>query len=522
MPEGRRVFGELSGDEGFLTTDANPVAPTTLAFHGSTGDLVCRWRPTEAGKPEVEITYAAVVGKGRVVTLDRAGRLVGWQIPQCRAEWTLELPEATRATLSPKGDRLAVASAKGIHIVDAESGNGLGLLAGDPQEGSFSGAIAIRADGMQVVAGRAGGVGNRYRVWNLSGERSAKSFTAPSGGGLIHLGGDLIFNGLQAIDVRRELVVWQCTDFQTGRAASQPSDGRIWHLATQAQGLIYGVQALRFPRVGVEGLLDDMEQSKDQLMRPGDRVRLEVDFPGAPDRYRQAATQAALGRLEARNIIVAEDAPLTLVLRAVVVPTGETVNLSWQDLKKLGQQETLKPYSVRCTAELRPDGRPIVAGPPREVKMDLGRTYQTIVITDDSKTAKEFFERQVWNQVVGWAAFAVPAGPTATTVGGQAVTLPLTGRVKGETLQIDWPFGYTPQAEPAEPIDGAPLPDAAAKRPKWVWIAGGCGTAVVLFAVAAISLLLRRARRKPAVPPTRKRPPILKPSRRPTLDPDDE
>ena len=153
--------------------------------------------------------------------------------------------------------------------------------------------------------------------------------------------------------------------------------------------------------------------------------------------------------------------------------------------------------------------------------MDLGRNYQTIVITDDSNSAKEFFERQVWKQVVGWASFAVP-GPTMITAGGQPISLPLTGRVKGGILETIWPPGYSPPAELTEPSEVAPSPEAAAARPKWVWIAGGCGAAVVLFAVAAIGLFLRRARRKPAVLPTRKRPPVLKPSRRPALDPDDE
>ena len=285
--------------------------------------------------------------------------------------------------------------------------------------------------------------------------------------------------------------------------------------------MVTGAEVLRFPRRGVEGLLVAMDQSNDRVMQPGDRVRLEVDFPDAPERYRRAATQAALDRLKAGGIVVADDAPATLYLRAATVPTGETVDLSWQDLKKLGQHETLKPYSVRCASELRREGRPAVAGPAMEPKMDLGGRYQTITITDDSDSAREFFERQVWKRVVGWAGFAVP-GPTTITAAGQLIALPLNGRVKDGVLETTWPQGYTPPPETPEPSEDAPPPDAAATRTKWVWIAGGCGAVVVLLAVAAVGLFIRRARRKPAAPPNRKRPPVLKPRRRPAPEPDDE
>ena len=524
LPAGRRVVGEMAGAAGFLTSDAKPGSPqATLAFHNAKGQMICRWRPADGGDAPL---FAAVIDATRTVTLDRAGRLVGWKLPQCEAEWTLELPGVWNATLDPRGDRVLIGTPKGLHVVDPRSGDSLGILLADLGGAPFQGALCVRGDGAQVVALRLVGFGQRFVVWDLAGDRTPKSYAPPIGTAdktLIHLGGDLVFNGINTFDVRRGVAVWVGTDFLSNMAATQPSDGRIWHLATSRPGtFFYAAQAVPFPRRGIEGALAESERATERILQPGDRVKLVLDFSGAPERHRLDAQKAVAARLVAGRLTVDDDAPVTLTLRSENVPTGETLRLSWQDDKKLGDQETVKPYSVRCTAELRSGGRVVLPAVPYDIKMDPIRPNSVVTITDDSKTAKEFFERKVWNRVVQWAAGAVP-GPTSVSTGGTPIIFPLRGRLKDETLETDWPKGYSPPAEPTWEMasDEAPRTEdsPAAARSKWIWIAGGCA-GVLVVGIAALGLLVILVRRKPAPEPQR---PVRKAMpRKRRVDPEDE
>lgn len=506
LPPLRRVFGELAADEGFLTTDSPTAIPATLAFHNLVGDMVCRWRLADGAARVSALRYAAVIDRHRVVTLNEKGLLVGWKMPQCEAVWTFELPGAWQATLSPKGDRLVVATSKGLHIVDAQSGDHLGLLKADLGGDSHEGALCVRADGAQIVVGHLVDFGYRGFVWNLAGNRTFKEFGMPmrtSGRSMVHLGGDLVFNGHIAFDVQRKVSVWESTDYNARVATSQPGDGRLWYLAGNRPALgHYKLQAAAFPRAGLEDLLKTMEESKDKILQPGDRVRVELDFLGAPERYRAQALAKIMERLQSSKMIVAEDAPITLQMTVRVIPTGDTLNLSWRDIEKLGRQEVLKPYSLRCTSEVRRGGQSLQTGPGAEIKMQTGFPNQEIVISDDSKTAKEFFERQVWNQAVLWAGLSVP-GTTVIMPTGSPIALPIRGRLNEGVLETDWPKGYSPPAElagipHADAVAQAPqiAPSARASEPAWVWIAG-CGGVGVIAAVIGLMIWLARGQKAP-------------------------
>ena len=516
LPPARRVFGELAADEGFLTADSPAAIPATLAFHNPAGDMVCRWRLADNAARESALRYAAVIDRHRVVTLNEKGLLVGWKMPQCEAVWTLDLPGAWQATLSPKGDRLVVATPKGLHIVDAHFGNHWGLLKADLGGDSREGAICVRADGTQIVVGHLVGFGYRYFVWNLAGNRTFREFDLPlgtSGRSLVHLGGDYVFNGRSALEVQRGVSVWESVDFPADSTASQPGDGRLWHLAGDRPGLARRtVQAIAFPRAGLADLLKTMDESKDKVLQPGDRIRIELDCPGAPDRYRALALAKITERLRSDKMTVADDAPITLRTTVRMIPTGDELNLTWRDIEKLGRQEVLKPYSLRCSTEVLRGGKTVQTGSGAEFKMQTGLPGREIVITDDSKTAKEFFERQVWNQAVLWVGFSVP-GATAITPTGSPITLPLRGRVNKGALETDWPKGYSPPAEPSsgnppadtEAPDPEVAPAAPASTPAWVWIAGCGGVGVLGVLAASVGLLIWLARGKKAKKPAIKR-----------------
>jgi len=80
------------------------------------------------------------------------GLLVGWKLPQCEAEWTLELPGAWTATLDPRGERIVVGTPKGLRVVDAQFGTDMGFLAADMGTGGLDSSICIRGDGTQAAS----------------------------------------------------------------------------------------------------------------------------------------------------------------------------------------------------------------------------------------------------------------------------------------------------------------------------------------------------------------------------------
>ncbi len=534
LPPERRVFGELAEDAGFLTIDAKPTGPTTLAFHNPKGEMLCRWQPVPNAKTDGEIRYAAVIDSRRVVTLDRAGLLVGWKVPECEAEWTLDLSGAALATLSPGGDQLLLATPTGLHVVSAQFGEHRGKIAADLGNAFVSATIAIRGDGNQIALGQLVGFGRKYTVWNLFAQRTTKRFDGPpSSGPLVYLGENLLFDGRSVIDIQRETVVGEVSASLTRFAVSQPADGRIWHLHAEPTGSATRLAAAApYPVRGIGGLLGQADASTNRFLEPGSAAWVELDWPAAPPRISAQALEKVTAHLRTGKVGVVEGSPVTLRLNTQVTATGETLNLTWRNIEKLGKQEVLKPYSVRCTSELLQNGKVIQTGTPLDIKMQTGTPGRDIIITDDSKTAKEFFERQVWGQVLMWAGsnLAVP-GATTLSASGQPISLPIRSRLVNGTVVTDWPQGYViphegdgvmpPALGVEEPdFDSQPQP-VANQRAGWILIAACGGAFVLVFGVVIVGLLIWMSRRKKTARPAPERRPPSARARRLRDDGDD-
>jgi len=522
LPPERWVFGEFADDSGFLTVDSTSPPSPTLAFHDAAGEMLCRWQPspTRAGG----VLFAAVIDKQRVVTLDRGGLLVGWRMPRCEPEWTVELPGAGSATLSPEGDQILIAAPTGLHIFSAQFGTGFGTIAANLGKNLSTAAIRVRGDGQQIVASIFVGQTFRYFVWNLFAHRTKKDFAAPFGAGPIqtHLGGELVFDGFKVVDVVAERDVWDVIAIGGKPAVSAPADGRLWYFLRAKGGSFPTLaQAVPFPRRGVEAVLAAETNATERYLRPGSQIRLQLDWSAAPLRFRAEALAKVTEHLKAGGVTITDDAPLTLSLTATATPTGDTLNLTWYDIKKLGQQETVKPYNVRCKSELKLNGRILKSSDSGEYKMDLGRSNLTVTITDDSTTAREFFDRQVWKQAAFWVGsyLAVP-GPLAFTSTGDPIELPGRSQLKPGELETVWPNGIPiPQEPNSIPIqDGQPVnldPEHATPvanpGPKWIWIAGCGGAAVLLIGITGVGLLVGLTRKKKTEPVViRKRPPVVR------------
>ena len=509
LPEKRRVFGESLDGTAFLTIDTE--SGDRLDQFASDGRTLCAWRPSD-NPLQGKVLYAATLGSDRALTLTKSGDLIAWSLPACEAVWKTTVPNAETATLSPGGKQVLVAHSKGVSAFDVETGEGLGTLPFDITQNPKV-RIAVRGDGKQVVVSLARGVAISYRVWTLEDNPRGQEFAATGlpNRPLIHLGGDLFTDGDGVFDRTKNGLVWSLRNTKLV-AVTAPADGRVWATLAPTPNSLLIVPA-RFPAAGVQDLIRQVDQSSEPILKPGSPINLELNFAGAPAAFAASARRNVDAALSKHGLAVDEDSPLTLRMRCSAQPTGETIQVNWRGVENLGKQETLKPYRVVCHSELVRNGQPVWTGTGSTFAMAIPK-FGDIVVTDDSKTAAEFYARQVWTLAASWAGspMAVP-GNSVAMLNGSPVAIPGSSELTRAGFTTAWPAGFRPPNEP-EDANGNPTvysnpptvaPPAAKNASGFLYALVGIGAIVFLFAIGFAILVWTQTRSGKSTPPRRPR-----------------
>ncbi|MHC4404414.1 MAG: hypothetical protein ACYTG0_32575 [Planctomycetota bacterium] len=295
------------------------------------GNQVVGWRPygNEAESKNREVKWAAFVDPALVLTVNPSGKLVLWQLPECKAVYVLD-GVAPAAALSPGGRYLAVRVGEDatVSVLEAATGTCVGKVENpdttpwQPQSFGFcrdGGALAMVTHTMLVT-------------WDLTdGKRTSEG---PHGGGVgsfeVAWRGDrhVLLGNRHLFDLSKDVVVWRyVTQMRSCHVAHGPDD-RHWLCSylnpTDLSGPYY-LAALPMPSPTVKQMTADVRLEELAILYPGAKATVSGSVPGADSRE---ITRELARKLEANGVIVDSRAPVRVSFTGHERGTGETLQVT--------------------------------------------------------------------------------------------------------------------------------------------------------------------------------------------------
>ncbi len=170
-PDGSRVLCRLEDGRDRLDIFSLDAQSHELGFRPYLG----------LGSLHESIAWAAMVDDQHLLTSNALGLLIAWKLPECKANWSLELRGGPKA-LSLDRRTLAVCDETGrLNLIDTQTGRLEGRL-DHPDEASSRviSAAAFRADAAQLAATFMAGDDALLVVWDLKSGKVASSFWLPA------------------------------------------------------------------------------------------------------------------------------------------------------------------------------------------------------------------------------------------------------------------------------------------------------------------------------------------------------
>jgi hypothetical protein len=292
---------------------------------------VAGWRPysdenaTDAARGEGKaknIHWAALIDDTHALTLSEAGRLIQWQLPECRAVWQIGgVTPHVPISLSPGRRFLGLRIGSRLALVESLTGK---VLANPevPLGASIAG-YAFRPDGREVYLfySTPGQAHHMRRLDAATGEMLGESIlgfpnlylTGPHN--IFRNDNTAVIGDSMLVDLQRSLLLWRYVlDDHQVQAENSP-DGRLWYCRHSGAGPTELIAVDPY-RPEVRTATRDLKPADQYVLRQGDRVRLVVDLAGAGLDDRAEQIRAAVSeQLTAAGLLVDPAAPVTLAIR---------------------------------------------------------------------------------------------------------------------------------------------------------------------------------------------------------------
>jgi WD40 repeat protein len=311
---------------------AHAGAADRLDVHATAdGKHVVGWRPYEKETgDDRNVAWADFLDAGRVLTVNPAGTLILWSLPDCKAVYIAEGAMQGAPILSPGRKTLAALRGGTLRLLDPATGTALGdaTASGHQAEAGLK-AAAFDPEGQELAAVLDGTLVR----WDLKTGQVVEEVPspAPKAGSLRYgTARHVLIDGKVLYDLGRKRTVWS---YEGGVHATGGPAGRHWY----ASGAISGpatLVAIAIPEEKIaraEATADDPKTPA--MLREGTTVSLQVDGspPRDPETFRRTLLEGLTARLRAVGAEVAEDRPVRLVVRFRERDTGHTI-----EYRKLG------------------------------------------------------------------------------------------------------------------------------------------------------------------------------------------
>ena len=274
------------------------------------------WRPYQEEPPAArEVVWASIVAADHLLTLSEEGKLVAWQLPDCKALCAVGPLSIPSPRLSPDGSHLAVWAKTGLLILDSTTLATLGtlnlpFLPIDLDDESRT--LAFNARGTQLAAVVRGRRDRRLLCWDLvTGKREAE-FPIDGLGGVSNLKWagprQLLLSGQQFIDVDLKCTVWHLQGLAGGRPIVQSADSNYWHIGIALRGRPGVAHGVPLPPKSLTHALELYHDPKVVgLFGPGAKLDVHLSFEGPPrkrDEFHRRVAEVVKQQLGEHQVIV--------------------------------------------------------------------------------------------------------------------------------------------------------------------------------------------------------------------------
>jgi predicted Zn finger-like uncharacterized protein len=283
------------------------------------GKHLAGWIPYEKDGDPV-IRWVGFLGTGKVLTLNGAGKLVLWQVPDCRALWVLD------------GCRSAPAISSGRKYLAAFTGSTIELLDGTGErQGTLTGpalrsvlAAGFSADGTQFAAAtQTIDGGTSLARWNAATGAAVDDFTVPANSfdvyhtemkwcGNSHV---MIQNSLVDLNLKWMTFTYNIPGF--GRAATGSPDGRHWFAAAARPEVPPVLLGQSFPDDASKLLVQGVAAKTIQPVLSAGMavsVRVEGATPAGVTEFHKRITESLKTKLQAHGLKIADKGNVELVI----------------------------------------------------------------------------------------------------------------------------------------------------------------------------------------------------------------
>jgi hypothetical protein len=290
------------------------------------------------------VVWAAMVSDDHVLTINTAGKLVCWKIPECKAVYYFE-DFGEPLALSPGRQQLAGGHFGEFRVFDALTGNCLGDLE-SPALGTKALRGGFRGDGRELAAIIDAGPDKMLVRWNLADGKIASEIPVPPAtigyhspfhfhhngarAGLEYRGNDFLMLDDQFLFyLPKRAVVWKYHMNNGYFAANNPNEDS-WYCARKggAGDNNLFLTSLPTPSQSVSNKAAVVSLENQLVLYPGMAVRLYIDLGavGMAD-LQQSVAKGVQESLEARGFVVNPNAEFVFSVVAAERSTGDQIEV---------------------------------------------------------------------------------------------------------------------------------------------------------------------------------------------------
>ncbi|HEX5106476.1 MAG TPA: hypothetical protein VFV87_21805, partial [Pirellulaceae bacterium] len=290
------------------------------------------------------VVWASMIDDEHVLTINTAGKLVCWKIPECKAVYYFE--DFGEPLAMSAGRRYLAGGHFGeFRVFDALTGQCVGDLEA-PALGSRAVRGGFRPDGEELAAVIDAGPDKMLVRWNLADGKIVQEIPIPgvtvgfhspfhfshngARAGLEYRGDNfLMLDDQYLINLDKRAVAWRY-HLSRGYFAVNSPDQNTWYgiRKDNANDNSVFLTYMPTPSQSVKNKSDLVSLEQQLVLFPGKSVRLHIDLNGVGmGELTPSVTKAVQQSLEARGFIVDPSAPLVFSMVAAQRSTGESVGV---------------------------------------------------------------------------------------------------------------------------------------------------------------------------------------------------
>ncbi|MCL4204362.1 MAG: hypothetical protein KJ000_17905 [Pirellulaceae bacterium] len=359
---------------------------------------VTGWRPYEGETRDVkgqqspkEVNLARFLSDSQVLTVNSAGKLTVWELPDCRAVYFFE-NFGVPAAISPGRKYVVGVHDDQIRIFETATGECCGDLP-TPAMGSKLARAAFRPDGLELAALVEGRMDKSLARWDLQSGKLEHEFPLPNDivpstnsrpTGRFDWRGNryLLLDSKYLIDLPNRAVVWRYHVPMYMLLAADSPDGRNWICSTRDSSST-GPRFLvgrSIPSEAARPRTDSTTLEKQLLLGPGMGVRLDVQLGSVGSlgsvEMSRTVRSVVTETLKNRGISVDFEAPLTLLISSQSGTTGAEISVNTSRIPRGTPDQIIAQQRLTCLMALRDSSGRELWSRERSVHMrSFGSTY---------------------------------------------------------------------------------------------------------------------------------------------------